>query len=167
MFRTQNIPTNIGFVLRRGMEVDTRQLADGSVVLLLGKAQEVRLATGVLTDHAARISAMAEEMISTGRLAAVADMPMRKYLYVVQNRSLRTALANAGNPPGRFAGISTKRPDIIGVWIDDQGRIGVDMFEVASGDQSRSTLLPKLNEMMNTLPSSIIQGTRETFERTP
>ena len=133
-------------------------------ILLVGTAQHIQGAGGIpLPRHHTTIERLVTEMCETGRIAAVTDMPTRNYLYIGMNRSVRTMVANAETGQ-RFATCSSNRPDILGVWRDAQGRIGVDMFEVRSGTQGGETLLTHLRNTITTLPQDIVQGTYRVLE---
>ncbi|MFN7022559.1 MAG: hypothetical protein ACK4WH_14705, partial [Phycisphaerales bacterium] len=152
-----------GFVLRRDMPVRVVARADGSSVLLVGKAQQV---TGPADAHVRTINRLADEMAQHGRILSLGSMPTRNYLYIGMNRSVRTMVAN-GQTGARFESCSRKRPDLTGLWIDAQGRSGVDMFEVASGGQDRVGLTAALDQVMRTLPQGVTRGVRESFNRDP
>jgi len=160
--------SNIGFVLRKGMNVDRLPRANGSPgALIVGTAQDVLLhASGLSSTHARTINNVVGELARNGRIAAITTMPTRNYVYIGMNRSVRTMVANAAEGT-RFESCSRLRPDIVAVWRDANGNIGVDMFEVRSGGQLRGPLLNVLQSIRDDLPAGVVRGVIDVLELEP
>jgi hypothetical protein len=80
-------------VARKGMEARPFLRDDGRMVVVFGQAQ--RTAGDALNLHARSIGTYVDELARHGRIRFIPDMPERHYLYIAQNRSVRTCVADA------------------------------------------------------------------------